>query len=384
MSYLNIYQFGVYEAASGDGINEYLYQNARLLKDEVNVNFINFNLDDPLGYEQETKDHNITIHRFGKLKHKGLSFPAGFKKWLDQIKNEEHTVFHLHSVFRLSNFALAKLLHQRDIPYIFTPHDSYSPESMRTKFILKYLVLKTTERFIMQHARTVHAITDKGALDIAPHTSNTIKTITNFVPDYSYSNIYTPPHNYICFIGRFDIYQKGIDLNLKAFTEFKRGHQDSNVPFVMVGRKRPDQFKAVQGICDELGLQEGQDIIYTGKVSDHEKYRLLRGARVYMQLSRFEGFGLSIVEALSCAKPIIISDKVPIKNFVRKFNAGWVVSNEKEATEALKEVYALSSDEYMQKAENARRCYEQSFHPSIIKPQMIKMYAHMVPTPVLA
>ena len=367
MSYLNVYQFGVYEAASGDGINEYLYQNAKLLKDEVNINFINFDLDDPQGYQQEIKDENITIHHFGKLKNKGLGFPAGFKTWLDDLQQAENNVFHLHSVFRMSNFALSKLLHQRNIPYIFTPHDSYSIESMRTKYVLKYLVLKTTERFIMQNAHTVHAITDKGALDIAPHTSNSIKTITNFVPDNSYSNIYTPPHNYICFIGRFDIYQKGIDLNLRAFKDFKIDHLDNNIPFVMVGRKRPDQFKAVQGICDELGLQEGQDIIYTGKVSDQEKYRLLRGARVYMQLSRFEGFGLSIVEALSCAKPIIISDKVPIKNFVKKFNAGWVVSNEKEATEALKEVYALSSEEYMQKAENARRCYEQSFHPSIIK-----------------
>ncbi|MDX2302775.1 MAG: glycosyltransferase family 4 protein [Microscillaceae bacterium] len=373
MSNVNLYQFGVYESASGGGVNEYLYQNAQLLKGDINIHFLNFDLDDPNAYEHKIVDENITIHRFGRLKYKGLVFPEIFKEWLAQLSSQENTIFHLHSVFLLSNFALARLLCSNKIPYIFTPHDSYSPESLRTKFLLKYLFLKSTEKFIMDHAQAVHAITDKGAKDIASYTKNKIKIITNFVPDRVGDTFNPPLTNHVCFIGRFDVYQKGIDLNLKAFQIFKK-RTFKPTKFMMIGLKKPKQAIAVDKICKELHLEIGKDVIFMGKVSDAEKYDTLKDSRVYLQLSRFEGFGLSIVEALTCGKPVIISDKVPIYHLIRKYRAGWVVSNAEEAAEALIEVYKLDSEAYKELSYQARRCYEESFHPSIIKPELIRMY----------
>ena len=48
-------------------------------------------------------------------------------------------------------------------------------------------------------------------------------------------------------------------------------------------------------------------MIITGCVPEEKKLGLLAHSRVYLQLSRFEGFGLSVAEALALGLPVVIS-----------------------------------------------------------------------------
>lgn len=50
------------------------------------------------------------------------------------------------------------------------------------------------------------------------------------------------------------------------------------------------------------------DIIFTGYVSDDDKYTLYSGALAYCLPSLYEGFGLPILEAMKCGAPVITSD----------------------------------------------------------------------------
>ncbi|QJX45631.1 glycosyltransferase [Hymenobacter taeanensis] len=93
-----------------------------------------------------------------------------------------------------------------------------------------------------------------------------------------------------------------------------------------------------------------------------------------MQLSRSEGFGLSIAQALACQTPVVISTQVPIHSKIRAYGAGFAVSSPEEAAQALDTLFSLPPTEYVAMAENARRCYEQEFHPDVIKPQLINLY----------
>lgn len=79
----------------------------------------------------------------------------------------------------------------------------------------------------------------------------------------------------------------------------------SGVRLCLVGRKGSD-YPALASLARDLGVFDAIDFV--GVVSVEEKIRLLQECLLYVQPSRFEGFGLSVLEAMSCGASVVTSD----------------------------------------------------------------------------
>lgn len=72
--------------------------------------------------------------------------------------------------------------------------------------------------------------------------------------------------------------------------------------FVIAGEHK-EGFERVLDAARRLGVERHVD--FPGVISREEKIRLMRTCRIYLQPTRYEGFGAAILEAMSCGAPVI-------------------------------------------------------------------------------
>ena len=78
---------------------------------------------------------------------------------------------------------------------------------------------------------------------------------------------------------------------------------------------------AVRALISKLGLQE--QVVITGAVSEEEKIATLKSATAYTQLSKYEGFGIAAIEALSAGAIVIHSNAGGLKEAVGNHGLVW-------------------------------------------------------------
>lgn len=77
---------------------------------------------------------------------------------------------------------------------------------------------------------------------------------------------------------------------------------------------RPDRYPDLAPTIAAAGLADG--VLLTGRIDEEEKLALLNAAAVYAYPSRYEGFGLSPLEAMCCGTPVISSDRSSLPEVV--------------------------------------------------------------------
>ena len=107
--------------------------------------------------------------------------------------------------------------------------------------------------------------------------------------------------DYLLYFGRLDLYTKGIDLLLQAFSRVHDRHP--NIRLVIAGRASSDSLRAAGALCESLGIDKAVDL--RGAVPDEEKWRLLSGALFVCLPSRYEGWGIVAIEANAVGKPVV-------------------------------------------------------------------------------
>ncbi len=137
-----------------------------------------------------------------------------------------------------------------------------------------------------------------------------------------------PEGDYIVYVGRLHIKNKGLDTLFDAMKMLPRTR------LKLVGRGRDEARLRAMG----LGNVE-----FLGFLPEGEKLRVLRGARLLVLPSRFEGWGIVVLEAAACGKPVVVSD-IPELSFATRagFGVSFRTGNAEDLAEKLRR---LAGDE---------------------------------------
>ncbi len=110
----------------------------------------------------------------------------------------------------------------------------------------------------------------------------------------------TPP--FILFLGRFDVYMKGLDLLLTAFAE---SAAPLGINLVLAGRASEASLRKAKALVPE-NLQASVRM-ETG-IDETRKRELLSTCLFFCSPSRFEGFGIAALEANAAGKAVLVTD----------------------------------------------------------------------------
>lgn len=118
---------------------------------------------------------------------------------------------------------------------------------------------------------------------------------------------------------------KGLDYVMAAVGKAKASYPSHNIKLLVVGK---GNYKKYSRLAQKTGIKE--NVIFAGVQKENlEKIYLV--SDIFMMLSRFDTFGMTVLEAMAASLPVIISSNVGAKDLVREGKNGFVIEDTNNA-----------------------------------------------------
>jgi UDP-glucose:(heptosyl)LPS alpha-1,3-glucosyltransferase len=113
---------------------------------------------------------------------------------------------------------------------------------------------------------------------------------------------------------------KGLDDILLSLAQFKK--QNSKFKLVVAGKGNNKKYEK---IIREAGL--AGNVVFTGTLAKDKLIDLYLAGDLYIMLSKFDTFGMVVLEAMAAGIPVMISSHVGAKDLVQEGKNGFVIDN---------------------------------------------------------
>lgn len=112
--------------------------------------------------------------------------------------------------------------------------------------------------------------------------------------------------SYILFVGTIEP-RKNIPFLLQAYARMRQGWpKGSAAPRLVLAGKKGWLYENIFSVLEELAL--GDSVVCPGGIAVEDLPALYTGALCFVLPSLYEGFGLPVLEAMSCGTPVITSN----------------------------------------------------------------------------
>jgi glycosyltransferase involved in cell wall biosynthesis len=249
-----------------------------------------------------------------------ISDALHMKKKIEEIKPD---IVHIQGSHYPYGF-LAAILKEKYL-LVLTLHALAEIEINYNSFLNKVSALATLipEKYILSKIKHIIVCSEDMRRRIIKYVKASIYVIPNGI-DNSIENITISSisniikHPAILYIGRFEKI-KGVDLLIKAIPEIKRNIPGVHVYLAGNGSKK----NMMKKLARRLNIDNC--IIYLGYITGQEKYTCIKAADLILVPSYYESFGLALLEAMACGKPVVATRVGNIPYLVEDGISGYLV-----------------------------------------------------------
>lgn len=289
----------------------------------------------------------------------------------------EFDIVHIHGLYRFPPTYAAWQARRQGVPYVIRPHGNLDP----------YLHDKSTTGHprIKRLYERWFDLPNLHAADAIHYTAEDERERTSFLklraPSFVVPNgldwaqyVTLPARGalrarwglgdapVVLFLGRLH-FKKGLDLLIPAFDALRQ--RVPGVQLVIAGPENDDYGQRVRGWARERGLEAA--VYFVGPLHGAEVLQAYVDADVFALPSYTENFGMTVIEALACSLPVVISDQVNIHAEISGAGAGLVTRCDAgEVAQAL-EILLVDADRRRAMGEAGRQLVKARFTwPAIV------------------
>jgi glycosyltransferase involved in cell wall biosynthesis len=289
---------------------------------------------------------------------------------------------HIQGIYYWGTVAAARLAVSSGRPYVISPRGMLLRNAIAMKgSFRKHLFIELMVRRVLKNAAAIHYTAEGERL----HSQDLgFRSRTVVVPNGIEPAEYLPPRGenpllarfphlagkrIVLYLGRLDP-KKGLRLLVDAHARLVASGR--RVHLLIAGPDSRKYAEVIRARVAECGLKGHVD--FAGLLTGDEKLCALHMADVFVLPSYSENFGMAVLEALCCGKPVVVTEEVDLAPYILKYQAGMVTACEAEGIADAIAHLLDHPEKSSSMGRNGRQLVEERFTWDTVADEMLDVY----------
>jgi glycosyltransferase involved in cell wall biosynthesis len=300
----------------------------------------------------------------------------GSRLFAEVVDDFQPDIVHLFYV-RVPKFCfVSHSLGERRLPYVVSLHGGLNSTEMRRHGWRKLAYWHALEKRVHENAAGIHFVSQAERDDYYATlgTPRPADAVVPNIPDMpvappTWRGLMRPAAPKLAYFGRYDIWTKGLDLALELVASLRRYEIDAELHlYGTAGGFAP----AVRRL-----LRDHSDLKVTdhGYVGGREKFARMASHDLYLQYSRFESFGMSLVEALALGVPALVSERSGLAGELVRRDAALQIPMDPAAAARVVAAALQKPEALRELGERGQEWVQSECAPAAVAARMERLYA---------
>ncbi len=257
-----------------------------------------------------------------------FSYSPDLGEWLrEHLK--EYDLLHAHALFSYAPSRAMQLARDQSVPYLCRPLGLLGDWALQQKPMRKRAFLRLVDQENLRHAAAIEYSSPQEQDEasslglptdgkVIPLGFRPVPRIDDARNRFCEHHQLDPRRTNILFLSRIH-QKKGLDLLVDACARLPKDQFN----LLIAGAGEPDYEATIKRRIKRAGIV--QQTTWLGFVEGDRKNEALGAADLFVLPSHSESFGIAVAEAMSAGCGIVVTNKVPVSDWVAEAHAGWII-----------------------------------------------------------